>query len=145
LGSSPSAYIEREAPKRDTTLYVIKTTPAQDKAAVDALLKQDEKGGIGVTSDNCSSRSNCALDAVGVPNAPGTVNPAGPTVYPANPGMPGTAGKRADQLPKDKVTRIEVPKGSTTVPAEVKQFEPKTPNPDPRLPKKENNKAQSSS
>ncbi len=95
--------------------------------------------------DNCANRANSALDAAGIPNAPGFVNPAGPTVYPADKAMPGTAGRRAEELPKDQVTKIEIQKGSTTVPDPVKQFEPKTPNPDPRLPKKENSNQQSSS
>jgi RHS repeat-associated protein len=42
LGSSLTDYVKREAPRRDTTITIIKTTPAQDKAAVDAALKQDD-------------------------------------------------------------------------------------------------------
>ena len=151
MGSSPSAYIQRESARRDTTIYVIKTTPEQDKAAVDALFKEDEKGGIGVREDNCSTRSNAALDAAGIPKSTG--NPPAiipgpvpgqqlPTPFGVSPNIPGTAGVRAGQLPADKVTKISIPKGSSVVPDAVKQFEPKHPHPDPRLPKKENESPQ---
>jgi RHS repeat-associated protein len=144
LGSSLIDYVNREATRRTTTIYIIKTTPEQDKAAVEALLKQDAKGGIGKYPDNCSARSNCGLDAAGVPQAPREMDPAGSTGKPPEDrSMPGTAGKRATGMPKDKVDVITVPKGSKTIPVDkLRQFEPTKPHRDPRLPKRENKKPQ---
>jgi RHS repeat-associated protein len=142
LGSSTSEYVETQAARRDTTLYVIKTTPEQDKAVVDTMMKEDEKGGIGVVTDNCSSRSNRALDTIGVPVGVPVLDEGGGGGFSAvDKNMPGSAGQRAKDLGQsepDRVTVIGVPKGSTTVPDVVKQFEPRNPNPDPRLPKQEN-------
>ncbi len=157
LGSSTSDYILRESPRRDTTLYIIQTSAEEDRAVVEMLLKQDEeKGSIGRYPDNCSGRSNSALDAIGVPPAVGApsmtigVPMGGPSEFPSampvpqleykDPSLPGTAGARAAQLPKEKVTVITVPKGSTTIPEAVKPFDPLSPHPDPRLPRTENKK-----
>jgi RHS repeat-associated protein len=139
LGSSLSDYISREAPRRDTTITIIKTTPEQDKAALNSLIKQDTKGGINTYPDNCAARTNVAMDAAGIPSAPGTLNPAGPSVYPADTSMPGTAGRRGSTLPTNQVQTIQVGKGSTTVPSQLKRFEPNR-NQDQRLPKPENKK-----
>ena len=80
-------------------MYVIKTTPEQDKAAVDAGLKEDQKGSINTYPDNCSARSNTMLDAAGVPQAPGPVNPYGPMEMPGpDRSVPGTAGARAEHM-----------------------------------------------
>jgi RHS repeat-associated protein len=144
LGSSLTDYLSREAPRRDTAITIIKTTPEQDKAALDALMMQDSKGAINLYPDNCSARSNAALDAAGVPQAPGTVNPANPSVIPADNSMPGTAGKRGSQLPKDQVKVIQIPKNSTIIPDKFNEFNPGE-NQDKRLPKPLNNKEQASS
>jgi hypothetical protein len=74
LGSSLTDYVQREAPRRDTTITIIKTTPEQDKAAVDAALKQDDKGAINKYPDNCAARSNAILDAAGIPATSGPAN-----------------------------------------------------------------------
>jgi RHS repeat-associated protein len=141
LGSSLAEYVTREAPRRDTTITIIKTTPEQDKAAVEALLKQDEKGGVQDYPDNCARRANAGLDAAGVPAAPEVALPSeAPVMVPADTGMPGTAGKRAGvaQAQGQQVETVKIPKGSTTVPQQLQQFEPTTPSKDPRLPKPEN-------
>jgi RHS repeat-associated protein len=136
LGSSLTDYVQREAPRRDTTITIIKTTPEQDKAAVDAALKQDQKGGINKYPDNCAERSNAILDAAGIPPATNRDNPEA-FQAPADPSVPGTAGQRGAQLPSDDVQMIDVPKGSTTVPQQLNQFNP-GPNQNTNLPKQEN-------
>jgi RHS repeat-associated protein len=144
LGSSLADYIEREAPRRDTTISIIRTTPEQDKAVVESILKQDaERGGIDKYPDNCALRTNKALDAGGIPQVPTVVVPTAggdPVVVQADPAMPGTAGKRASAAAAqgEKVETVKIPKGTTTVPEKLQQFEPATPSKDPRLPKPEN-------
>jgi hypothetical protein len=46
LGSSTTGYLEREAPRRDQIVTIIKTTPEQDQAAYNALMNQNDKGVI---------------------------------------------------------------------------------------------------
>ena len=138
LGSSLTGYVDREAARRNTTIYIIKTTPEQDAAAVQEALRQDSNGGIGICSDNCTSRSNVILDAAGIPKAPPTVNPAGPYSAPAPTNIPGSAGTRARQVPSGQVSTAKVPKGSTAIPRTLRQFDPPKKHPNPHLPKKEN-------
>ena len=74
-GGSLIDYLRREAPRRNTTIHVIKTTPAQDAAALAYLRKYPDTTLPGdfwsvYFSDNCSTRSNRALDAAGVPGFP---------------------------------------------------------------------------
>lgn len=64
-GTSLDAYLQREAGRRDTTVYIIHTT-AQDAAALAYLNSQIGKPLSGVLKDNCSTRSNKALDAAGI-------------------------------------------------------------------------------
>jgi RHS repeat-associated protein len=141
LGSSTSEYVQKEVEKRDVQLYVIKTTPEQDKAAADALLKQDEKGAINVFPDNCATRSNVALDAAGVPRAgPGPDAEGGYAAVSVS--IPGSAGQRAQGVtgsqPDGATALAPIPKGSTDLPAQVRQFEPNNPNPGQGLPRPEN-------
>ena len=66
LGSSASNYVSKQAADRSTTIYIIRTTPEQDDAAAKYL--SDKSGQkLGVAIDNCSSRSNGALDAAAIP------------------------------------------------------------------------------
>ena len=145
LGSSTTDYLSQQSSRRDTTVYVIKTTPEQDKAAVNAALKQDEKGTVNVYPDNCTGRANAVLDAAGIPQAHGPVNPAGPMEMPGpDKSIPGSAGERAQQMQGNKlldpgtVQTIPIPKGSAP-PASLNQFNP-GPNQNPQLPKPENKK-----
>ena len=71
--------------------------------------------------DNCSTRANAMLDAAGIPQAQGPVNPAYPAAMPGpDPAIPGAAGQRAQQLgdntskldPPGQVQTIQIPKGS---------------------------------
>jgi RHS repeat-associated protein len=142
LGSSTTDYLQRESPRRDQTVTIIKTTPAQDEAAAKELMKQDSKGGINKYPDNCSARSNAGLDAAGVPQvgpdstkigqqSPLLIQPTGP-----DPAIPGTAGARAQATPGSQTTTI--PKGGT-VPSQMNQFNPA---PGAPAPKPENKKPQ---
>ena len=142
LGSSTTDYLSQQSSRRDTTVYVIKTTPEQDQAAVNAAMQQDQKGALNVYPDNCSARANPMLDAAGIPPAQGPINPTGPTSTPGpDTSIPGAAGQRAQQMQDNNpgaVQKIDIPKGSS-VPRSLDQFNPgKKQN--PQLPKPENKK-----
>jgi RHS repeat-associated protein len=121
-------YIKRELGSRDTKIYIIKTTPAQDAAAEQALVMMDVAGprleANTIVGDNCSSRVNSALDAAGI--APGRVSP----------NLPGSAGARATNDPGFAGT-IEIPQDSNLLLSDLKtlkQFEPRSPIPAPGTP-----------
>jgi RHS repeat-associated protein len=129
-GGSLEAYLLREAPRRDTNAYIIHTTPAQDAAASKYLKSKVGKPLGGLLKDNCSTRSNEALDAAGI--APLTPRPGLGMELP-NPidlldelGItPGSAGARALQ---ECAEVISIPNGATTIPGSLKQFEPQCGN-----------------
>ena len=141
LGSSTTDYLQRESPRRNQTVTIIKTTPEQDAAAAKELLKQNDNGTINRYPDNCSARSNAALDAAGIPQvgpdstkigqqSPLLIQPTGP-----DPAIPGTAGARAQATPGSQT--IEIPKNSQSLPANLNQFNPspgKQPVPEKRTP-----------
>jgi hypothetical protein len=106
-GSSVTGYLLRESGRRDTTVYVIKTTPQQDARALAVLRKNHKYKGLPLTFGNCSDLSNDALDAAGIPNTPM------PNI------APGSAGARAQAA---GAAAFHLPRGFTQVPAELGQF-----------------------
>ena len=118
-------YIDREGPRRNTTLIIVKTTPEQDAAIEKSLVEQARdkpklESGIKITiADNCSVRVNEALDAAGVSTP----------VQPPPPSVPGSAGWRGLFTNSGSQT-IEVPKGSNyeslsaADKAKLRDFEP---------------------
>jgi len=121
-GTSLDAYLQREAGRRDTTIYIIHTTAAQDAAALAYLNSQIGKPLSGVLKDNCSTRSNRALDAAGI--APYPVGPFDFLPQDILNGLgilPGSAGARALAAGADTVL---IPQGSTAIPGSLGQFEP---------------------
>jgi RHS repeat-associated protein len=115
-GSSLAAYLAREAPKRNTTVTVIRTTLADDAAAL-ASLRASFPRPLGKIWDNCASTSNEALDAARIANRPWGWSPV---PYPGS--LPGTAGWRASEAGG---TPISIPKGSTAIPNGLSPFEPR--------------------
>jgi RHS repeat-associated protein len=109
-GGGVADYLTRESPRRDTTIYVVKTTPEQDAAIVNSMVEQahskrdisqDKKSLLLI--DNCSTRVNEALDKAG-----------GELVLPIDPPLavqPGSAGARA-MLSGLPVTVISIPQGT---------------------------------
>ena len=128
LGSSASNYVSKQAADRSTTIYIIRTTPEQDDAAAKYL--SDKSGQkLGVAIDNCSSRSNGALDAAAIPklSTPVVIPPTAATPgmvvnVPSATNIPGSAGDRAAAA---GATIVTVPQNSTEIPEQLKQFEPK--------------------
>jgi RHS repeat-associated protein len=125
LGSSLAAYLLREAPRRNTVVYVIKTDSKQDAAAL-AYLTQGLPQPLGKIWDNCSSRSNAALDAAGItrliadPRISAMLGNGIPMQGLTN--QPGTAGLRAATA---GAVSSQIPKGSTLVPLDLQPFEPR--------------------
>src|SRR5712692_9895235 len=86
-GSSPTEYLLRMAPDRDTTIFYLKTSQEQDEAALKYLqsfggtdinpsdnvenprVKRALEIAYAACGENCSTRVNAALDAAGVPSS----------------------------------------------------------------------------
>jgi RHS repeat-associated protein len=126
LGGNVSTYLDRETKRRDTWLYIIKTSPDQD-AAIERKLREIAANEnqlsptLSLAFDNCSVRSNKGLDAGGVPdNFPGWPTPGNTT--PSN--IPGSSGDRARHAPGFIGSRY-IPKGAEWQPSIVGQFMPK--------------------
>ncbi|ULA61804.1 MAG: hypothetical protein LZF60_380016 [Nitrospira sp.] len=107
LGTDLSSYVARESANRETLIYLIRTTPDQDAAALASLL--GEEGRLrGIFSDNCATRTNKALDAIGLPD----------TLAPNF--LPGSAGARAEA---SGVKPFFVPLHEPRLPAGFEQFQ----------------------
>lgn len=121
-GLSLQSYLLRESQRRDSDVYVIKTTPEQDAAALaylrqfkDTTLPKDFLSTYFV--DNCSVRSNNALDAARVFRPP-SEDPFG---APPGENVPGSAAQRAAAA---AAQMYSIPRGTQAVPPELRQFEP---------------------
>jgi RHS repeat-associated protein len=131
VGGGVRAYLDREAPRRDTTVIIIKTTPQQDAAAEAALINMAKtrpmlQSDATLSTDNCSTRVNEALDAAGIAKG-------------GNPAIPGSAGDRArlDGGTGEAPVIIEVPQNQQQWLSEelkvIQQFEPR-PRPSTPIP-----------
>jgi RHS repeat-associated protein len=115
-GTSLSKYLLQQSAYRGQTVYVIPTSKTQDQQAIDYF---NSVNGVPLPpqlstrqyTDNCSIRTNKGLDAAGVPRV--TASP----VYPKN------LRQRADAAHPSYVYNL--PKGTTTLPPGLEQFEPK--------------------
>jgi RHS repeat-associated protein len=126
IGGGVKDYIDREGPRRNTTITIIKTTLEQDAAVEKSMVEQARdkpklESGIKITvADNCSTRVNEALDAAGGINSPFEPPPAS---------MPGSAGFRAIGSGLEYQV-IQVPQGSNygsltdADKAKLREFEP---------------------
>jgi len=111
IGSSLASYLSREAAKRTTEVFVIRTTSDQDDAAL-ASLTQSAAEPVGVTIGNCSQKTNRALDAAGVPSGHFYL-------------FPGSAGRRAAGAEHGANTYFLFPQGTwSNLPDSLQQFEP---------------------
>jgi RHS repeat-associated protein len=131
VGGGVRAYLERETPRRDTTVIIIKTTPQQDAAAEAALINMAKtrpmlQSDATLSTDNCSTRVNEALDAAGIAKG-------------GSPAIPGSAGDRArlDGGTGEAPVIIEVPQNQQQWLSEelkvIQQFEPR-PRPSTPIP-----------
>jgi RHS repeat-associated protein len=125
-GMSLSTFLLSQATYRNSTVFVIHTTPAQDAAALASLTGQPHHMGP-ASQDNCSTRSNQALDAAGIPPLDMPMSPDIPSITaPLEEGgiLPGSAGGRALQA---GASVYNIPEGSTSIPGTLGQFEPAVP------------------
>lgn len=120
-GSPLTSYLQREVSRRNTVVFIIKTTPAQDAAVLAQLNswgKCDRK--IPITFGNCSDISNHALNAGGIPPVPGWVFNNNPLFYMGL--MPGSSGTRAGLAGG---TAINIPQNSPSLPPSLQGFNPR--------------------
>ena len=121
VGGSMSDYVLREGARRNTHVWIIKTSPAQDAKALEYLRSFPNStlpSGFwsGLFLDNCSTRSNRALDAADIEYG-----------YPSKAVgdmprfLPGVAGARANGV---AANLVRVPQGTTAVPTALLPFNP---------------------
>lgn len=115
LGSSLTAYLLREAPRRNSNVIVIKTTPEQERDILEYLRKQ--KDDVNAYPDNCAGRTSSALAAGGMPD-----------IYDF---FGGTNEFPSDTIAQAEIWRQElggstfvIPKNSKTIPVALGQFNP---------------------
>ena len=110
LGSSVTGYINDQAGRRDTTVYIIPTTPEQDAKAWKELKDNYKYRGLPYTYGNCSDLSNNALTKAGIDDT------LMPNIY------PGSAGDRAKNAGAQPII---IPQNSSSVPSALTPFNPR--------------------
>lgn len=122
LGLSLTDYVYKQANRRDTTIYIIQTTPQQEQAVLDDLKKYSNNNlpkpflGFIPNIDTCATRANHAAGLV----CPKVINS---NLTGNNPGY---------DFPSDSQTLgtlcgnqvVNIPKGSTATPLILHQFDP---------------------
>jgi hypothetical protein len=121
-GTSVAGFLNSQAKDVNITVTIIPTTSNQDDAAATVLQNYESKTMDYWAGDDCSTRSNNALNAAGIPQVPPIVMPDGLTIEP-NPFWPGSAGARAELSPGSQTTQI--PQGSTVSPSTYQEFDKK--------------------
>lgn len=121
LGSSLTEYLQREAPRRNTSVVIINTTPEQEAminqhlSGLPAKLSPRIFGIIPDPTDSCATRTHDALSAGGLTD-PYTIGSSFPTDVTAQ------AGLWRQALGGETVF---IPKNSTAIPSSLNQFNPK--------------------
>lgn len=117
-------YMTREMRRpRDSTVYIIKTTKAQDAAVLEYLRRfkgtnlPDQSLFGALFIDNCSTRVNGALDAALIPYPP-----VDPMIGVHHTSIPGIAGVRAGLAGAEK---YYVPRNARSLPLVFQLFEPR--------------------
>lgn len=120
LGSSLTNYLQREAPRRNTNVVVINTTPEQEAQMLAYLKGTTDNlppwwfGKIPNPTDTCATRTNTALEAGGMSD-PYNVGPSFPT---------DIAGQAEFWRQSLGGSTVALPKNSTVIPAILNQFNP---------------------
>ncbi len=122
-GSSLTDFLNTQATYRNSTVYVLNTTPAQEAAILNYLKNQNPH--IQTYPDNCANRTTSALAAAGI-NLTQWV-PAAPTVgipveVPINGSLPYEIGGALENM---NLFKISVPKGTILPPKFLTGFNPK--------------------
>jgi RHS repeat-associated protein len=125
MGGNLTEYLYRETQRRNTQLYLIKTSPAED-AAIERTLREIASNrhklaeNLGLAFDNCSSRSNRALDAGGIFPGWGTIGATGGNTTALFNRVPGSAGFRASKAGSGRT--VFIPQGAKWQPTILKEF-----------------------
>jgi RHS repeat-associated protein len=127
-GSSLTDFLKKQASYRDSTVYILNTTPEQEKAMMDYLKKQNPN--IQKYPDNCAHRSAEALKAGGAAPSDLTRMPHSDSFdlgENVNGDWPSLIGETLQNDPG--VLQISVPKGTTLPPNFLTGFNPKPAKP----------------
>ncbi len=125
VGGGMRNYLEKQADYRNSTVYLLNTTPGQERKILESLKKADTKP-LQKFSDNCSLRSSNALAAAGI----GLMNKI-PTSYgfpllaPVSPFPKSLERALQDSASDLGIISIEVPKGSALPETMFQGFDPK--------------------
>ena len=126
-GSSFTDFLNNQAKYRDGTVYILNTTPEQEKAMIDYLEKvKQERPKLGRYPDNCAHRTTEALKAGGAAPAGLTRMPHGDSFdlgKNVNGNWPSGIGDALNQEPD--ILKISVPKGTKLPPNYLIGFNPK--------------------
>ena len=110
-GANVTDYLSQQAQVRGQSLYVIKTTPAQDEIVADFMRKLATTR-VNKYPDNCANRVNNALKTAGIDLNAGNV--------------PASTQRALDSLVgQGQVTTAPLPQGSTYIPPFLQEFNPK--------------------
>lgn len=111
-GSSITAYLASQSAYRNSIVTVIKTTSAQDAAALKAITAFKGKP-LQLAPDNCAQRTSKAMSAAGLPHSSPTINPWNVQV------MGGVAQHQLGG------SNYFIPEGAISFPSPLGQFNPK--------------------
>ncbi len=115
-GSSFTDFLNNQATYRDSTLYILNTTPQQEQAMINYLKSQVGKP-LQKYPDNCANRTTTALSAGGIDltqTVPAAPSVAIPMEVPINGSFPADIATSLDLNPD--VLQISIPKGTTLPP-----------------------------
>jgi len=118
-GSSFSEYVLDEAKSRDSTYFIHPSTPEQDKAMSDAYYNFKKLGTYDKYTHNCSEATAAVIKA-------GHLNDTLDKYLNRKEVYPNTIAVHLFLRGKQEgFTEVYVPKGTTTVPEILKQFDPR--------------------
>jgi len=123
IGANLTDFLNRQATYRDSTVYILNTTPEQEKAINDYLRKQKGKP-INKYPDNCATRTSDALKAGGAA-PPGLTQMPHSDSFDLGENVNGNwpSGIR-DALNELGTLKIPVPQGTTLPPNFLTGFNP---------------------
>jgi RHS repeat-associated protein len=124
LGSAFTDFLNNQAKYRDGTVYILNTTPEQEKAMADYLKKvKQDRPKLGRYPDNCAHRTTGALSAGGIDLT--QISLASPIGMPIAVPIDNFPSDIALALRSMHALQISVPKGGTLPPKFLTGFNPK--------------------
>jgi hypothetical protein len=121
FGTSFTDFLNKQATYRDSTVYILNTTPEQEQAMIDYLKKLIDKR-LQKYPDNCANRVIKALDAAGIPlTRVSLASPIGMDLRETIPPFPSDIGVA---LRGYEHLAISIPKGTVLPPNFLSGFNP---------------------